>query len=189
MGDLVPFSGRFYYLLHPRPTVVLITLCPGGRVNAMPASWNTPVSEEPPTVAVAVDRESYTHKCLQHHPEATINIPPAELVDKVYALGTVSGDEIDKISKYGLKLEPSETVKPPTWAEAIGVIEAKVIKTIDIGEVTLYIFQALKTKARKGTHTRYGWDFRKTNILLHNAGRAFYQVGKLTLAKKTQHKY
>lgn len=184
MTELEEFSGKFYYLLHPRPTVVLITLCPDGRVNAMPASWNTPVSEEPPTIAVAIDKESYTHKCLQHHPEATINIPPADLVDKVYGLGTVSGEEVDKVSRYGLKLQPSDVVRPPTWAEAIGVIEARVIEAVDVGEVTLYIFRVLKTKARRGSYTRYGWDFRKTNILLHNAGRAFYSVGKLVLAKR-----
>ena len=174
----------FYYLLHPRPTIVVVTLCPDGKVNAMPASWNTPVSEEPPTIAVAIDRESYTHKCLQYLPEATLNVPSADLIDKVYALGTASGEDIDKVSAYGLKLEPSESVKPPTWAEAIGVIEAKVIKTIDIGEVTLYIFQPLRIRAKKGTYTRYGWDFKKVNILLHNAGRAFYRVGKLMLARK-----
>ena len=115
----------------------------------MPASWNIPVSEDPPTIAVTVDKESYTHKCLQYHPEATINVPPAELVDKVYALGTVSGEDVDKISEYDLKLKASDTVKPPTWAEAIGVIEAKVIKTLDVGEVVLYIIPGNQNKSEK----------------------------------------
>ncbi|MCI4446900.1 MAG: flavin reductase, partial [Pyrobaculum sp.] len=56
------YEGKFYRLLHPRPTVVIASKCPNGRINLMPASWNTPVSEEPPTVAVAVEKEAYTHQ-------------------------------------------------------------------------------------------------------------------------------
>ena len=59
----------FYRTLHPSLTVVLITKCPNGRLNAMPASWNMPVAEEPPSVAVSVYRGTYTFQCLEHHPQ------------------------------------------------------------------------------------------------------------------------
>ena len=174
----------FYHTLHPRPTIVVITVCPNGRVNAMPASWNTPVSEEPPTVAVAIDRESYTHECLEYHGEATINVPPSDLVDLVYALGTVSGRSIDKIEKYKLKLEPSSRVKPPRWSDAIAVLETRVKERVDVGEVRLYVFEVMGAHVKEGLYTRWGWDFRKTNILLHGAGRSFYLVGRWVRASK-----
>ena len=174
----------FYHTLHPRPTIVVITVCPNGRVNAMPASWNTPVSEEPPTVAVAIDRESYTHECLEYHGEATINVPPSDLVDLVCALGTVSGRSIDKIEKYKLKLEPSSRVKPPRWSDAIAVLETRVKERVDVGEVRLYVFGVLEVHVKEGLYTRWGWDFRKTNILLHGAGRSFYLVGRWVRASK-----
>ncbi len=180
----LPEGYRFYYTLHPRPTIVLITVCPNGRVNAMPASWNTPVSEEPPTVAIAVDRESYTHECLEHHPEATINVPPASLIDTVYGLGSVSGREVDKPSLFKLSLEPSDTVKPPRWSDAIAVLESSVEGKLGVGEVTLYVFRVLKALVEPGLYTRWGWDFKKTNILLHGAGRAFYMVGRFMKASR-----
>jgi len=182
--ERLPGGYRFYYTLHPRPTVVLVTLCPGGRVNAMPASWNTPVSEDPPTVAVAVERESYTHECLEHHPEATINVPPDTLVDTVYALGSVSGRDVDKVERFKLRLEPSSRVKPPRWSEAIASLEARVHSKLEVGEVTLYVFEVLEALVDTSYYTRWGWDFRRVNILLHGAGRTFYRVGRFIRASK-----
>lgn len=174
---------KFYYTLHPRPTVVLVTVCPNGRVNAMPASWNTPVSEEPPTVAVAVERESYTFECLEHHGEATINVPPSDLLDIVYALGSVSGRSVDKAREYKLRLEPSLRVKPPKWADAIASLEARILESVDVGEVRLYVFEVLEVHVKGDLYTRWGWDFRRTNILLHGAGRSFYLVGRWVRAR------
>ncbi|MCE4616016.1 MAG: flavin reductase family protein [Aeropyrum sp.] len=179
----LPPGWRFYYLLHPSITVVLGTLCPNGRPNFMPASWNVPVSEEPPTVAVAVDRESYTFECLEHLGEATINVPSHDQVDKVYALGTVSGRDVDKVKEFSIRLEESEKIKPPRWAETIGVIEGRVYQKVDVGEVRLYVFEALGVYAREGLYTKWGWDFRRTNVLLHGAGRTFFLVGRMLRAR------
>ncbi len=184
MFEEVQLLEKYYYMLHPRPTIVLITLCPNGRVNAMPASWNTPVSEEPPMLAVAVERETYTYQCLEYHGEATINVPSSDLLDTVYALGTVSGRDVDKIEAFRLRLGKAKRVKPPVWLDAIGVIEARVEEGIDAGEVRLYVFRVLEAYTRPGLYTRWGWDFSKTNILLHGAGRAFYLVGRRVWAKK-----
>lgn len=175
--------GRFYHTIHPRPTILIITVCPNGRVNIMPASWNTPVSEEPPTIAIAVDRESYTYECLEFHGEATINVPSDRHVDLVYALGSVSGREVDKVAEHRLRLLDSVNVKPPCWSDAIACHEARVYSAVDIGEVRLYVFEVLRTLVDPGLYTRWGWDFKKTNILLHGAGRSFYRVGRWTRAR------
>lgn len=169
-------SERPLRLLHPRPVVVIATKCPGGRVNLMPASWNTPVSEEPPTVAVAIDRESYTHQCLQHHKRATINILPVEAVDLIYRLGTVSGRDVDKVSRFGVRLEPSQTVDVPRISGALAAYEVEVFKEVEVGEVTLYIFRVLSAWVAPGVADQWGFDFRKVSVPLHGAGRAFYRV-------------
>ncbi len=182
----LPQGYRFYYTLHPRPTVLLATRCPNGRVNLMPASWNMPVSEEPPTIAVAIDKESYTFECLEYHPEATINIPSSQHLDLVYALGSVSGRSIDKVNRYGIQLEESLRISVPRWKDAIASIEAKVYEKLDVGEVGLYVFEVVGVYVDLDLYTRWGWDFRKTNLLLHGAGRSFYLVGKWLRAKKNR---
>jgi flavin reductase (DIM6/NTAB) family NADH-FMN oxidoreductase RutF len=180
------YEGKFYRLLHPRPTVVITSKCPNGRINLMPASWNTPVSEEPPTVAVAVEKEAYTHQCLQHHKYATLNILPIDAVDLIYKLGTTSGRHVDKVSQFGVKLVPSQKVDVPRLADAIAVYEAEVYKDVEVGEVMLYIFHVLETWVAPGVADQWGFDFKKVNLPLHSAGRAFYKVDpRPVYAKKT----
>ncbi|AFA40581.1 Conserved protein/domain typically associated with flavoprotein oxygenase, DIM6/NTAB family [Pyrobaculum oguniense TE7] len=170
------YEGKFYRLLHPRPTVIIVSRCPDGRLNLMPASWNTPVSEEPPTVAVAVDKETYTYQCLKSHRYATLNVPPIEAADLIYKLGSVSGREVDKAAHFGVRLEPSEKVDVPRVAGALAAYEVEVYKEVEVGEVALFVFKVLGIWVAPGVADQWGFDFKKVNIPLHGAGRAFYRV-------------
>ncbi|MCS7111629.1 MAG: flavin reductase family protein [Ignisphaera sp.] len=173
---------RFYYILHPRPVVVIITRCANGKINAMSASWITPVSEDHPTIAVAIDRTSFTHECLEYSGEATINIPSFIHADLVYKIGTSSGREIDKIERFRITLIGSKKISTPRWSEAVGWLEVKVDRYIDIGEVRLYVFNVVESYMRKDVAGEWGWDTRKASILHHGVGRAFYTVGRVLLA-------
>lgn len=171
------YTGRFYYLLHPRPTVVVGSVCPNGRVNFMPASWNTPVSEEPPTVAVAIDSSSYTRECLDYCGEATLNVLSLDDADLIYGLGSISGRDVDKVSQYGVELVDSISVKPPGIRKALAVLETKVLSKHRIGESVLYVLQVVKARVREGVVDRYGYLPNVANPALHGSGRYFYGVG------------
>ncbi|MCS7099793.1 MAG: flavin reductase family protein [Sulfolobales archaeon] len=180
------FTGKFYYLLHPRPTVVVGTLCPNRRANFMPASWNTPVSEEPPTVAIAIDSYAYTRECLDFHGEATLNILELGDAQLVYDLGSVSGREVDKVSRFRLELVESSTIAPPGLARSIAILESRVIGKYPIGETYLYVLEVTSARVRKGVADRFGFLFTEgVNIPLHASGRYFYGVDprKLVLKK------
>jgi len=174
--DFVDYRGRFYRLLHPRFTIVLATLCPNGRVNLMPASWNTPISEEPPTIGVVVYKEVYTYECLKYHPEATINVPSSAELDLTYRLGSVSGRDVDKVKVFNVNLIPSHSIRVPGMGNSLAIYETSVVKSIDIGEVAFYVFEVLRIRARKDVADEWGLNLDKTNVLLHGAGRVFYTV-------------
>jgi len=176
MSTYSEYKGRFYYLLHPRLTIILATLCPGGRINLMPASWNTPVSEDPPTVGVAVDKESYTRECLEYSSEATINIPSSEQANLVYSLGTISGREVDKVKVYNVGFVDSKMVKVPGIDGSLAIMEGKVIDKLEIGDVVFYVFHVVRAIYRDGVADEYGYNFGATNVLLHGSGKVFYKV-------------
>ncbi len=180
----VEYKGKFYRPLHPRPTVVLGVVCRDGRVNLMPASWNTPVSEEPPTLAIAVDRTTYTYECLEYHGEATINVPSDAQLQLVYDIGSVSGRSVDKVKKFSVELVPSIKIKPPGLQGSIAILEGRVYAKYDVGEVRLYIFEVLLTRILEGLVDEWGILFDKTNILLHGAGRVFHRVNPIKLFAK-----
>ncbi|RLG51036.1 MAG: flavin reductase family protein, partial [Thermoproteota archaeon] len=60
----------FYRLLHPSLTVLLVSKS-SEKVNVMACSWCTPVSEDPPLIAVAVSKESLTNQLIRESREFT----------------------------------------------------------------------------------------------------------------------
>jgi len=183
MGDIVK-PRSFYYLLHPKLVAIVITKCPNGRINAMPAAWIMPVSEEPPTIAIAIDRESYTFQCLEYCNEASINIPSLQYADVVYRLGTVTGRKVDKIEMFKLALEKSKSISVPIWRDAIGWIEGRIQQYIDVGEVRLYIFEVIVYYAKADAAGEWGWMLNKASPLYHVIGRTFATICK-TIRLKT----
>ncbi|MEM4680747.1 MAG: flavin reductase family protein [Acidilobaceae archaeon] len=176
-------GAEFYRMLHPRPVVLIVTRCPNGKLNVMSASWVTPVSEEPPLLAVAISKESYTTLCLEHSLEATLNIPGAEHADLVYKAGSVSGREIDKVSQFGMRLEESLSVSTPHWADALGYIEVRVRHRIDAGESWLYLFEVVVAHVRSELWSKWGWKSPQAGPLLHGIGKAFYKPGQMILSR------
>ena len=170
--------SKYYLVLHPRMATLIISRCPNGRDNVMPASWVTPLSEEPPSLGVAIDRESYTFECIEYSKEFTVNVPSHDKIELVYNLGTISGRDVDKVSRFGLKLIRGRKVNVSVWSDAIGVIECTVEKSVDVGEVRFYIGRVVDVYVVPELMSRWGWDFTKTNIPLHGWGRTFYLVGR-----------
>lgn len=168
----IEVDDPFYRVFHPRPAYLIVS----GRdddVNVMAASWVMPISEEPWTLGLAMDRETYTYKLVKEYGEYTVNVVEDKDVDLVYYVGTKSRYEVDKVRERNIPLSPSKYVKTPHYTYALGYAECKVMKMIPVGEVDLVIGEALAVYADKQLFTRHGWDLRKARILMQNIGRTF----------------
>jgi len=158
---------KYYLLLHPRPAYIIGSGLVGEKVNFMAASWVTPVSEEPPRVAVAVDVESYTHELIEKYGEYTVNVLPVDKLNLVYRVGSTSGREVDKSQWF--KYRRGEKVGAPVILDSLAYLECKVVDTHEAEDVTLFIADVLLAKANmEYFSSQRGWDFKKVNIPLHN---------------------
>lgn len=171
----VDLDVEYYYrLLHPRPVVIITSLCPDGKGNAMACSWFTPVSEEPPIVSIAVAKENYTCDCIKYCKEFAINVLPANLYEKVWFVGSRSGRNVDKLSSAGFSMRKGKKISTPIIEDSLGVIEAKVINEVEAGECMLFLGEVVATYAKENIVTTYGWNLNKAQLLLHGWGRIFY---------------
>ncbi len=157
----------WYYLFYPRPAFVIGSGVPP-EGNFMTASWVTPVSTEPPTVGVAVDKESCTFRLIEKYGVFTVSV--VEDVDLLWYVGSVSCEEENKLEK--VEWFKGEKVEAPVPKKAVGWAECKVVKAVEMGDVVFYIGEVVNWKALRG-FGRWGWDLKEVKVPLQKAGKLF----------------
>ncbi len=168
----VDVRPHFFKLLHPRPVVLVCSVSREGKPNVMTCSWITPVSEEPPLIALALWRKGYTRILIEEVKEFTVNVPQSALVKHVWIAGTKSGKKVDKISLTGLKLMPAKKVKPPVVEDCIGHLECRLTSYMKVGECILYVGEVVEAYAEEGLFKGGIWS-EEANVLLHSGGDLF----------------
>jgi len=169
---------KFYLLLHPRPAYVIGSGRFGEVVNFMAASWVTPVAEEPPRVAVAIDVESYTHELISKYKEFTVNVLPMAQLNALYSVGIVSGRRVDKVARFGLNVEKGRSVNAPVLTDSIGVLECRVTATVESEDTTLFVGDVLTAYAKEEYFDlRNGWNVKKGGYSFTQLGAGILRAG------------
>jgi len=183
LSEKVSVGEYFYFLLHPRPVVLVVTRTKDGRVNVMACSWNTPVSEEPPMVALSIAKDSFTHRVIAETREFTVNIPTDELAHQVIVAGYKSGKTTDKLKLMKVSLLPAKRVSPPIIGECVGHIECKLERSVDAGETTLFLARVVEAYANEGAFQKGSWKLERVKPLQHVKGKEFTYPSKSFRAK------
>ncbi len=163
-------------MLRPVPVYLLITgSLKDNEVNVMALSWLTPISKNPPTIGVVVDKSNYSHKLIIKYrwfSLAIIDISKAELAKYV---GTYSKREVDKILRTNMIIIPwPKNREIPITSDALGILVCEVKRVIDFKSSTLFVAKVLDAYAKEGffDETR-GWNLQKAQILLHKSKHTF----------------
>ncbi|CAN0618788.1 Flavin reductase domain protein FMN-binding protein [Burkholderia multivorans] len=121
--------SKAFTLMESGP-VVLVTTHDGGKDNIMTVSW-TMVMDFTPVFAITTGEWNYSFAALRKHRECVIAIPTVDLLDKVVGIGTCTGADTDKFSRFGLTRVPAKLVRPPLIRECVANIECKVIDIVE----------------------------------------------------------
>ncbi len=120
--------SKAFTLIESGP-VVLITTNDGKKDNIMTISW-TMVVDFTPMFAITTGSWNYSYAALHKTKECVISIPAVDLLDKVVGVGTCSGADTDKFSKFRLTRMKGKHVKAPLIKECLANIECKVVDII-----------------------------------------------------------
>lgn len=121
--------SKAFTLMESGP-VVLVTTHDGGKDNIMTVSW-TMVMDFTPVFAITTGEWNYSFTALRKNRECVIAIPTVDLLDKVVGIGTCTGADTDKFSRFELTPVPARLVRPPLIRECFANIECKVIDIVE----------------------------------------------------------
>ncbi len=137
-----------WHMLTPM-RVILVSASSGGKDNFMPASWCFPLSFDPPLFGVAISPKRFTFGMVRESGEFVLNVPGAELKEKVEKYGRHSGRDCDKFAESGLTREKSEKVGAVSIKECLASIECKVVGEHEAGDHVVFVGRVQNIRERK----------------------------------------
>ncbi len=162
-----------YRLLHPMHTVLISCAGKAGKPNVTTVAWAMPTSQNPPLLAISLAPGRHSHKLIEESGEFVVNIPTMEILQAVYACGSLTGRSFDKFKKTNLTAMPAKKVNAPAIRECIAHLECEVDGQLTTGDHTIFIGKILEAYADTGVFTESGYDLKKARMLYHAGGNNF----------------
>ncbi len=134
-------------LLCPLPCVLASSGEADGRRGFAAAAWTGVVNSEPPMVYVALRPSRHTFGLVRETGAFGLNVPPAGLVEKVMAAGSVSGRDGDKFERLGLTAFRGEATGTALVAECLLNLECRVVREVELPTHTVFIGEVLECYA------------------------------------------
>ncbi len=174
----VPLA-KAYLLLNHGP-VTLVSSASGTRRNVMAASWAMPLDFDPPKVVVVIDRNTLTRELVDASGEFALNVPPRALAETVIGVGSVTGRDVDKFSRFGIATLPASRVAAPLIAGCIGWLECRVLaERATEQKYDLFIAEVVAAAADERVFSGGRWHFEEDALktMHYVAGGQFFAIG------------
>jgi flavin reductase (DIM6/NTAB) family NADH-FMN oxidoreductase RutF len=165
-------SALAYRLLHPMHTFLISCAGKSGKPNVTTVAWAMPTSHKPPLIAISLATTHHSHTLIAESGEFIVNVPTLELLQAVYACGSLTGRSFDKFRKTNLTSMPAKRVKAPAIRECIAHLECEVIDQFATGDHTVFVGKILEAYADMGVFTE-SYDLKKARMLYHAGGNNF----------------
>ena len=153
-------------LVYPIPSVLIGTVI-NDKPNFATIGNCGIISINPAAIYISMEKNHYTNKDIRENQVFSINIPSADLVEKVDYCGLVSGNNIDKSQVFKCFYESNNKI--PLIEECPINMECKVTKIIEIYDMELFIGEIIETYVNQ--RLTYKWFSRykedKSTYLLY----------------------
>jgi flavin reductase (DIM6/NTAB) family NADH-FMN oxidoreductase RutF len=159
-------------LLHPMHTVLVSCLGKAGKPNITAVAWAMPTSSNPPLVAISLAPTRHSHMLIEESGEFVVNIPTLEILQAVYACGSLTGRSFDKFKKTNLTSMPAKKVRAPVIRECIAHLECTVEDKFTTGDHTVFVGKIVDAYADQGVFSDI-YDLKKNRMLYHLGGNNF----------------
>lgn len=111
-------------------------------INGQIANTVFQITSKPPTVAVSINKQNLTHEFIRNSRVFTVSILAEDTpMNFIGNFGFKSGRDIDKFT--GIKYKTGKTQAPIVLDNAIGYLEVKVVKEVDVGTHTIFIGEVI----------------------------------------------
>ena len=122
-----------------------------------------------------MEKNHYTNKSIRENQVFSINIPSADLVEKVDYCGLVSGNNIDKSQIFKCFYESNNKI--PMIEEYPINMECKVTKIIEIYDMEVFIGEIIETYVNQDLLTNSFPDTKKINPLIYSMDNNYWEIG------------
>lgn len=168
-----------YRPVFPSPAGLVTSIDDQGQPNIITLGeiFNLSI-RQPVIIGIAIAPGRYSHELISKQGEFVVNLPPADLLAKVLACGSMSGRNKNKFAETGLTPIPASHVKPPLIAECPVNIECRVVKIETIGDHDLFAGEVLAHHVSPEVLTEDGrFDPSKLSTIVL-AGGHFFDLGQ-----------
>ncbi len=183
-----------YRLLGPCPVVLVSSLPKGAKartpLRVCTVAWCMPLDYDPPKAALVIASGHRTTQASLETGELAISIPGADLVDEVMGVGTTSSVEVDKCRRFGLTPERSRRIKAPGIAEALAILECRILEwKTPLGRklqegYDLMLVEILEARAERGAFAKRWRPEKGGSILAHLGGSIFGIPSEIVRGRK-----
>jgi len=133
----------------------IVTSKDGEKINGQIVNTVTPVTSDPPRVAVIINKKNLTHEFIIRS-----KVFAAMVLDENVSMGFLgpfgfrSGRDVDKFEKASFKI--GNTGSPIVTEKTLSMIEAEVIDKIDLGTHTIFVGDVVNSEVlNHGTPLTY----------------------------------
>jgi len=129
--------NKFYYLF-PQTVAVI-----GVARNLMPAAWHTPISAKPPLYGVLISPKRYTYELLKVENGFTVNFLKHDQADLIAKLGSTSGRDLDKLTRFNIAAEPADKISGTIMSQSYAAYECEKYAMHEYGDHLLIVGRIL----------------------------------------------